>query len=194
MYQNVTHNITRCGLLALLVLAPIAAHAAAPHGEEAGFWSLRFFWLNFLIYVTAIFFLVKKPFLTMWAARREEIRSAIESAKDESAAARAQLAEAQSKLAGVDKEIEKLSTDIAVEGQREADEVLVSARQRAERISQQAKDLSEGERKATEASIRRELVNLAVQRAEQKLRQSIDAGSDKPLRDTALSSVRELVQ
>lgn len=187
-------KISRYLVITAIAFAPLAAYAATPHGEDAGFWSLRFFWLNFLIYVTAIFFLTRKPFMKMWGSRREEIRSAIEAAKDQSAAARAQLAEAKSKLAGIDREIEKLSSDIAAEGQREAGDVLTSARQRAERIAQQAKDLSEAERKATEASIRRELVNLAVQRAEEKLRQSINPGNDKPLRDAALSGVRELVQ
>jgi F-type H+-transporting ATPase subunit b len=194
MHPKLTLTISRYCIMAVVTLMPLAAYAATPHGEDAGFWSLRFFWLNFLVYVTALFFLTRKPFMKMWGSRREEIRSAIEAAKDESASARAQLAEAQSRLAGVNREIEKLSSDIAAEGQREAGDVLTSARQRAERIAQQAKDLSEAERKATEASIRRELVNLAVQRAEEKLRQSINPGSDKPLRDVALSGVRELVQ
>lgn len=179
----------------LVVIAPSMA-AAADHGagHAPAFMDLKWFWVNFLIYVFALFFILRNPVKRGWLARREAIASAVAAAQKDAEAARQELLEAQRKLSSLESDSSKMSADIERETQREAAEILTQAKVRAERITRQSKELAEAERKATESLIRRELVAIAVERARERLQREVNAQADKELRDMALGAVRQLVQ
>jgi F0F1-type ATP synthase membrane subunit b/b' len=183
-------------LISLAVQLAVAALPAFAEAEEHahGIMSLKFFWINFLIYVFGLYFLCRKPVARGWDARRAMITSAVEEAQREAAVARQLRLDAESKLAALPAETKKMSSDIEHETQRETTEILLHAKTRSARITAQATDLAEAERKATENLIRRELVSLAVKKAEERLQKEITPETDKALRSTALTSVPQLLQ
>lgn len=178
----------------LLALHPAVVFAQSEHEHEASITDLKWFWVNFLIYIGLLYVLCRKPLAKAWQARRLAIQDSIAEAQKDAAIAQQALLEAQRKLAALPTETAKLATDIEREAQRECTDIFVAAKTRAERLAAQAKDLAEAERKATEAAIRRELVTLALKKAEERLQKEITPQSDKAIRETALSSVQQLIQ
>lgn len=178
----------------VVALHPAAVFAAAGHGHEPSFMDLKWFWVNFLIYVGLIYVLCRKPLAKAWQSRRFTIQAAIAEAQKEAAVAKQALHEAEQKLAALPADTAKLAADIEREAQRESADILLAAKTRAERLAAQAKDLAEAERKATESAIRRELVSLAMKKAQERLQKEITPQSDKAIRDSALGSVQQLIQ
>ncbi len=177
------------------IVGPIAAFAAE-HGAEhvPSIGDLKFFWLNFLVYSFGLYFITRNPIKSGWLARRAAIAEAVSAAKRETDAAHAELSAAQTKMQSLSADISKMTADLERETQRESADIVAQAKIRAERITQQSKELAEAERKSTEALIRRELVNAAIDRARERLQKEVNAQTDKPLRETALGAVQQLIQ
>ncbi|MBX7142948.1 MAG: ATP synthase F0 subunit B [Oligoflexia bacterium] len=190
-------NLISPALLALVLIFgidPVAAFASE-HGEHTpSIFDLKWLWLNFAIFVGLVAYIIRRPIATAWATRRDVIRMAVEASGRELAEAKAALHAAESKLAGVQAEISTLRKDIEREAAREAEEIVASAERRAQRILQQGKDSANAERKSAETQVRAELIELAIRQVEQKLAQELTVESDKALRESALGSVRSLVQ
>lgn len=189
----------------LMVLLPIAAFAAghgsgAEHGggeHEAHAGSIMdiwLFWANFLVYVMAMYFLLRKPIVSGWESRRQGIAARVESSQAELKKAEALLVDAQEKQKSIPREIVIITQDIKTQGEREAQQIVEEAKKRASRIVAQAREGIAIEQKALQLAIKRELAELVTARARERLSQEITSGNDKVLRTSALQGVRGLVQ
>jgi F0F1-type ATP synthase membrane subunit b/b' len=188
--QSSLHSIF---LFALLLLPTAYAHAAGGDGSAA-ITDLKWPWVNFAIYVALLTYLLRKPLAAAWSTRRSSFIDLIGAAQREAEQARQELSAAEAKIATLNTELVRVAADIEKEGVREAGDLITEAKKRAERIVAQGKDLALAEKRSTEESIRREIVEQALSRAEANLRSELNVDSDKPLRDAAVSAVRGLVQ
>lgn len=186
--------IALAALTLLSIVAPVSSFAAE-HGEHTpSIFDLKWLWLNFAIFVGLVAYIVRRPIGAAWAARRQVISSAVQASSRESALAREMLQKAEAKLAGVQSEVVQLRKDIEREAAREAEEIVAAAERRAERVLQQGQDSANSERKSAESQVRAELIELAIQQVEKTLTQELTVDKDKALRDSALGSVRALMQ
>lgn len=148
--------------------------------------------VNFVLYVALLFFLLKGKVVAGLQSRSDSVAAAINKASVEIEAAKAELAAVEARMVGLSGEIDRLSTEISVEGEKESTQLLDDAKQRAKRIVEQAHKSAEGEVKATQLAIRRELAELVVKRAEELLSREINADADKRLRTAAIQELGSL--
>jgi F0F1-type ATP synthase membrane subunit b/b' len=184
------------GVLALTALVvPLNVFAAGGHGGGHGsFWDLKWFILNFTIYCVALYFILRKKVAAGWSARVARLEAEVASRAAELKAAEAELRAAELQLQSLDGEIRSLKEQVARETEHEARQITTDAAKRAERIEGQTKDSLRAERRAAEFAVQRELANTVVKRAEEKLKATLNADSDKALRARALDGVKQLVQ
>jgi len=152
------------------------------------------YWVNFLLFVGFMGFILRRPFLSFWSGRSETIENAVNAGKEAARVAQERLELARERTAGLADEIAALEARISTESEEESKRLLSEARQRAEAIKVRAQEAARAERLNVEVRIREELANRVVERAEQIARERLDAASDRRLRDATLSSVDQLIQ
>jgi F0F1-type ATP synthase membrane subunit b/b' len=151
------------------------------------------FWVNFLIYVSLLFVLVRKPVGNAWLARRNAILGAVTSATDEVNAAERELNATEALLKNLAAEQDRARTEIVRQGQAEADAIVVAAKERAERIKQQAAELLKGEGRSAEAGFRAALVGRALEISRDKFARGEYSTKQSAYVDAALSRAKRLV-
>lgn len=147
-----------------LLLAVPVAHASGSEGAHHGSISdVVGPWINFIVYVTLLFVLVRKPIKNGWAARRERIVAEVSAATSEMEAAERELAAVEALTKNITQEQQRARSEILKQGELEAGSIVSVAREKASRIKMQVKELLEGETRSAEASFRATLVAKAVE-------------------------------
>lgn len=192
---NRSTSVIKClPVLLLLICAPALAFAAGSgHGHPSIMDTLKY-WANFLLFVGVLTYLLKGVVTSGWAARRQTLLTAVEAGTRELEAAEARLAAAQEKVEGISSERARIEAEIAENGKQEAARVLEEATARAKRISAQALDSIEAERRSTEVALRRELAEVVIRRARERIINELDGQTDEALRTSALEGLSGLVQ
>ncbi len=181
-------------VLALLLAAPLGALASGGEHHQVSPWDLRFHLLNFLLYVGLMYALLKKPFSAAMTKRREVMEDRVAKAGQELSAAESALAVVRQKLQSVDSEAAKLSGEIRSDAEREAQRIVADAEKKAQRVKAQGVRLAQAEVKSMEAALRRELGQLVLRRAEERVRSELTAEKDQVLRQRASQASKELFQ
>lgn len=189
--KNKTLQIT-VGLILSLCIGIFPAWASGGSGHASPS-DLLYPAINFCLYITLMYFLLKKPFLHALKARREGIHGALESARVATVNAENAVLEAQRKKNSLLTEIENLRRSIEADTEHEAAKVLTDAKERAERITVQSKSYAEAESRSTENALRKEVANNIVDRATEILTKKIDRGTDKGLQDRVVSDIRQII-
>ena len=177
-----------------MVFVPLLAFGSeSGHHEKGSFWDIRYYWVNFLIYVGGLYFILRNTVKSGWESRGSSIEAAVNKGKYDLQIAEADLREAQAKLASVDREIQTIREEIRRSTKLECDEIVADANARAARILAQGKASATAEQKALENELRRELADLVLQRATERIQREINSETDAPLRSAALSSLQGLI-
>lgn len=176
--------------LLLLLVSPAISFAASGHDahHQPSISDTFIYWSNFLAFVVILFLLIKKPFINAWHSRRKALLSGIEAGKAQLREAEEQLRTAQERISLIEKDIAALKDTISSDATTEAEQIVNTATERASRIKEQARLSIEAERKAAEQAIRRELAEMVVVKAGNKLKEGLDPEIDRRLRDAALDS------
>lgn len=188
-----TTSILSASLLALAAFTAAPAFASSGAGHSPSISDLGVFWVNFLIYVTLLYVLVRKAISNAWAARRASILASVTTATDEVNAAERELNATEALLKNLAADQDKARADILRQGQAEADAIVTSAKERAERIKTQAQELLKGEGRSAEASFRAALVTKAVEISRERFSRGEFAGKQEQYVDAALSRAKRLV-
>jgi F-type H+-transporting ATPase subunit b len=181
-------------LAAAVAAFPVAAFAGGGHGGHGSFWDLKWFLVNFALYAGLLYYFLRKPIAAGWAARRERLAAEVALRAAELQNAEAELREAELKLQSFDGEANNLRTQIARETEHEASQVTAEASKRAERTHLQTQDSLRAERRAAEGGVQKELADVVIKRAEERLKGELNVDADRILRDRALGGVKQLVQ
>lgn len=179
-------------LSSALLLTPGMLWAAGGAHHEPSVADL--FWpaINFFLYIALMTYLLRRPLKEFLASRSAAVDAGVRAAQERRNQAESLYAQAQSKLTNLSREIEKLSQNIGAEGDREAQALVAQARDKAERIKVKARQTVEQEERAVAESLRRELAELAIERARAQLSGKLNVQSDQAFRNQALKSVNTL--
>lgn len=179
-----------------LLIAPHIASAAVEHhaaGEHVGSVAdLKYFFINFILYVLLIVLLVKKFAPAAWGARRARIIAQLTASREKIENVEKRVIEARGRLAKVEEDAVAVTKAMQAETLREVQHIKSTAQRAAERIVEQARSSARAEEKAADKVIRRRLVEKALELAENNIKGSMSAESDRQLRQRAQSKLGEL--
>ncbi len=205
MTQRAGHNgvlkaalITAAGCLILVSLATAgfaAEGGEAAHHVDTAKQMKDFGWrvLDFAVLLAILVWALKKADVKgSLKARRDGIEKALQEAVTAREAAEKKMAEYQGKLTKANEEIEAISLAIREEGQREKARIIGEAKAAAEKIKEQARQTSEQEVVKARTELRAEAARLAVQLAEQTLKEKIEKNDQDRLVGEYLTKVVEL--
>lgn len=186
--------------LCLLLTALAAAGLASEGGEGAHHVDTAaqlkdFGWRVFdfaLLFALIVWALKKANVKGSMAQRRENIDKALKEAAEAKEAAERKFAEYSAKLAAANKEIDEIYAAIRNEGEAEKARIVAEAKATAEKIKEQAKQTAGQEVLKARAELRAEAARLAVELAEQNIKEKITKNDQDRLVGEYLTKVVEL--
>lgn len=166
--------------LALLCAAPAFAQeeSTQPENTTAG-WIFR--WLNFAVVFIAIVYVLVKKGGPAFRARAEAIQAAIaEGARAREEAEQRRL-EAERKLAGIQQEITAMRLQAKRDAEIETERIRSLAREYAIKVDRAAEAEIAAAERAARFELKATAARLAVERAEEQLRQQLTPPADSQL-------------
>ena len=168
-------SIAASAVIAALFLT-LTAHAAEEGGAAGAETATEIFkWVNFAIVAGALLWVCLKKGPGFFRGRAEAISSAITKAGSAKAAADAQLREAETKLANLDKEVAELRAFAEREAAAEGERLRMVTRSDLEKIAAAAKAEIEAAERAARLELKALTAKLAVDGAEALLVKQLNA-------------------
>jgi F-type H+-transporting ATPase subunit b len=181
--------VTAATAVWLIIGDPTPAFAASEGGSAIMESVYRF--ANFAILVGLLVYFLKSPFVTYLASRGAQIRQDLVTAAEMRAAASAQLAEIDAKMQALPGELEALrrqgADDIKAEQARIAEATAIER----ERLLDQTRREIDMRLRIARRELTEHAAHLAVQVAEQRIRQTITPDDHVRLVDRYTSQLRE---
>lgn len=176
-----------------------AAHGAADggHGEAGGHGEGTKGWvptdtyrvMNFGVLAIALFFLLRKPVAKALNARIEGIKEQLNDLEAKKQKALEELAEYNAKLSNLDGEAEKILAQYEKQGIEAKARILKEAEAAAQKLEEQAKRNIEHEFKMARQSLQNEIMEKALAKAEELLKDKITEQDQERLVDEYLEKV-----
>lgn len=176
------------------------ADAAGHHAPHVANWwgigeqyaqtpALGWVTVTFLIFVGALVYFARKPLTNHLVSRADTIETAIKEAQAAKAAAEARARDAEEKLAALAGEVDKMKADFESQGKAEADRIKMAAKDMAKKISRDAEDTINAEIERAREQLRAEASRLALQLAEERIKQMLTAADDDRLKGSLISEL-----
>jgi F-type H+-transporting ATPase subunit b len=170
------------GVLFVSLSAAVSLQAAEEGGKAATDTAAEIFkWINFAIVAGVIVWVFGKKLPSVFRARAETISSAITSATSAKAAADAQLREAETRLANLQKEVAELRAVAEKEATAEVDRLRAATQSDAQKIAAAAKAEIEAAERAARLELKALAANLAVDGAESLLAKQLTPKAQESL-------------
>jgi F-type H+-transporting ATPase subunit b len=185
------------GLLVVIMVGGLALSAFAAE-DETGTSSFKKKWLkvweviNFLILAFLVVKLLKQPLMDFFKQRAELIRKQLTEAEEASLRAEQQLEEVEQRFETLEQEIQKLQEALSVLGEREREKIVADARESADHLLTRARLESEIMMREARNQLRREVVETALQLAEEKIRKKITKKDQTRLVDEYLQDIQKV--
>ncbi len=160
---------------------------ADPYLNYPGFEAWRF--MNLAIFIGIAVYLLKKPLSEAFKAKREAIRSDLVKAEEERKAALAKLTDAEAKLARLDAEKSQVIADAKAEADAERQRLEEEAESDANRLRGQAESEITRKTQQVRAKLKRFSAEESIRRAEEKIKQAMDAQKDSELVKANIQSI-----
>jgi len=175
------------------VAHPGEAHGEGEHAPETYFgipgWILKL--ANMLLFIGVLAYLMKGPIGSSFRARGEQIRAGLEEAKARRAKSDQLAADIQSRLSGIEAEVQSVLTRAHDEGERQKREIIEAARLEAEKILVTAKTEVETRIKQARKELTEYAGTLAADRARQILETGLTEQDRRRLFDESVRNVGE---
>lgn len=176
----------------LLLFAVLGAHAAEEGGNAATERATEIFkWINFAIVAGVIVWVFGKLLPPVFRKKAEIISSAITNATNAKAAADAQLREAETRLANLEKEVKELRAHAENEAAAEVERLRAATESDAEKIAVAAKAEIEATERAARLELKALAANLAVDGAESLLVKQLTPKVQESLISNFVKSLEE---
>jgi len=153
---------------ALTLLSSIAFASEAEHGGGAGgggggggLWKV----INFVILVVGLYLVWVKVIKKALEKKGEEIKKAMDDAREANEAAEKRALEYRAKLSDLEKSIAAIAEELRLEGEAEKKKIIAEATSAAVRLAEQARITVEQELIKARIEIRREVAELAARMA-----------------------------
>jgi F-type H+-transporting ATPase subunit b len=175
-------------VLASSFVAPaFAAEEAAEHGGFFKEWGWKI--INFALLAGILVYFAKKPLAQFLRGRTEAIRKSLDEATAAREAAEKALREVEEKLKLREKEIADIVAAARGSGLAEKDALMREAERMSERLMEQTRANIDFELKRAKDAIRQEAVELAIELAEQKLREKMTPEEQKRLIEESIAKL-----
>ncbi len=176
----------------LILFFPLSAFAASGH-ETQHISLLIPYWVNFIIFVLVMYFLLRKAFSQSWQKRRDTISRAVHAGEEQLKLAKQRLEEAREQQESLVSQLGKLRETILKEGDMELQRIRRDGDERAEFVKKQAERTLESEKLALEVELRKELAARVMEKASERLKNEISEEEDSYLRSKAVEGLGALV-
>jgi F-type H+-transporting ATPase subunit b len=179
------------GITALIVAVTGAMAWAAADGEVHNSWLEIDTWktLNFAVLAIALFLLGRKPVKAFFSSRTKEIADEIRDLEQKKADAEKQLAEYQARFKNLDQESKLIIEDYIKQGEKAKERIIAQAEAQAVKLEDMAKRNIEQEFKAARLQLQQEVAEIAIEKAEAVIRESISSDDQDKLVDDYLKRV-----
>lgn len=167
---------------------------ASGDGHVPSIADLTFYWLNFVLYVALLTYLLRKPIKTGWAARTARIKQTVAECTDQVESAERELNAIEALTKGLPTEQERARQQIVSQANLEAADIIKQAEQRAARIREQSKEMLKGEMRSAQSSFKASLVSRALQLAKDRFTKGEYAAREQAYVGAAVSRAKQLVQ
>jgi len=170
------------GVLFVLLFVAVGARAAEESGAAATERATEIFkWINFAIVAGLIVWVFGKLLPPVFRKKAEAISSAIRIATNAKAAADAQLREAETRLANLEKEVAELRAYAEKEGAAEMERLRAATETDVQKIAAAAKAEIEAAERAARLELKALAANLAVDGAESLLAKQLTLKAQESL-------------
>lgn len=180
------------GVFLGVFLGAATASASGAGHHEPSLADLTFHWINFVLYVVAMTFILRKPIKNGWAARTARIKQTVNQCADEVAAAERELNAIEALTKGLSGEQERVRQEIVAQANLEAQDIIKQANQRAARIREQGKELLKGEARSAQSSFKNSLVRRALTLAKERFSKGEFSGRETIYLDAAVSRAKQM--
>jgi F-type H+-transporting ATPase subunit b len=170
------------------------AHGQPGH-EESNFLGLpRWIWklANMLLFIGALVYFVGGPVKRAFAERSAQIQRAADEARERRVKADQMAGDIQARLTAIEQEVRAIHDRAQAEGERQKRELIAAAEAEAQKILAAARTEVDNRLKHARNELTAYAGELASDRAEQILRQSITADDQKKLFQESLREVGEV--
>ena len=174
-------------LLAVLSLCLVDSVLAA--GESHWLATDTYKTMNFAVLAIGLFFLLKKPISQALNARIQGIKEQLEDLESQKQAAEAELAKYNEKLATLEGEAETIVAEYVRQGEDAKARILAEAEKTAEKLEEQAKKNIENEFNKAKENIQAEIIDKALEKAEEMIKSKISDDDQNSLVDEYLDKV-----
>ncbi len=170
-------KVTLLVVVLLLVLgASLVFAAAAGHEGEGSPWnSWMLLWrvINTVALIVLLVYFLKKPLVTFFAERKEQISKDLDDAREQRERAERLLKDYEAKIAGMEQELAKMRAELAKASEAESKKLLEAADAMMFKMVDAARLAAEQEVRKAKAAVKNEAVDLAVELAEALIREKI---------------------
>lgn len=153
--------------------ALLAAQAQEASSESSGHEHL-FDWINFIILVAVLVYVLRKPLAQFFAGRASALEHDLEEGRKALEAARAQLAEAEEKMRRLDEDIAAYKAAAMREQEAERERLRHAAEEEAQRVLASARAMIESATQSARLDLKRAAASEAVAMAERIIRERLD--------------------
>ncbi len=180
-------------IFTLAVVLPFLAAVEALAAEEAvetgwrGTWDEIMLWLNFCILAVVIVKYGRKPLMDFLRGRKEEVEKQIGKVEKEKSEIDARIRETRKTLEDSSARFENMKQRIIKQGERKKEEIIGDAKQQSEMMMVMAKQKIGNRILDAKNEFRAELVDAAVDLAEQKLSQEVTEEDNRKILEQYLS-------
>jgi F-type H+-transporting ATPase subunit b len=181
------------GILGILSLVVFANDLWAARDEGGGitgevFWQI----VSFVLLVTLLIYVLKKPVRAFLLKRQEEIKNSLEQSAKKEEESRAHFDKWEEKLNSLSQEIDNLHQEISQEAEVERKRIIERAQEEGDRIRKQAQVVAGQEVRKARFILRKEMVDLSMEMAEKLLREATQPQDQEKLVEEFMGKVREL--
>ena len=176
-------------VIILILLMPAQVFAEGAHHGPA-LWIL---WVNYVIFVSFMFYALKKPLSAMWAKRGEDWQDSILKAERELEAAEKKLAEAKAQSENANQEIAQLQSNIKNETDVEVKRIAKEASAQAERITSLANKNADAELEMELQKTQDNFADKVCELAKARLEKEFDNQLDAQYRKSGLSGIKSII-
>jgi len=179
-------------ILSLLILVLFASSAQAASAEDSSPWNQwKLLWrvINTVALIALLGYFLKKPLVSFLSERKAQIARDLEEAKEQLDRAERIIEEYKEKIAGMEKELEGMRTELKKSADAETEKVVANADRMALTMVEAAKVAAEQELRKAKIALKNEAVEMAVQLAESLIREKINDADRKRIAEDYLVKV-----
>jgi len=175
------------------------AFAAEAHGSQESvslgtlLFHLKYYWINFIVYVAGLYFLLSKAWPGLASGRRDAMQKAINEGQAKLNRAKVLLEQAEKRAANLNQETKSIISIINEESKNLSDVKVASATEAAKRLMTQTIEKVSIERMALSRWFKKMLLEGAKTKVEDTLSKNSSELSDKYCKK-AVSVVKDLMQ